>query len=210
MPAGGGYPLPVRTPNTPNSLSMLPTWSAQLQSSKNNLVNLYFTSCLSRLVGYCISQRLSLSLSSCLRPAPRSVIHHASPFVVPLFFSWLFHPFPRLHLSSTFTSHCASLVRLVVAFPSASASPSRRLCPTPRSTIHHTSPLCRAHLTRLVVMTRPPPLVAHLSFGWLLHDPAPQPIVWMAVVCRVITLLPSVGLHLLPLIRDSAQRRPPP
>jgi hypothetical protein len=53
---------------------------------------------------------------------------------------------------------------LVVAFPSISASPSRRLPPAPRSAIHHTFPLCRDHLTPLGVVTRPPPLVAHLSF----------------------------------------------
>ena len=131
--------------------------------------------------------------------------------VMPLSFSWLYHPLLCLHLSSTFTSHRASHVRLVVAFPSASASPSCCLCPAPRSAIHHASPLRRAHhLTRLVVVTRPPPLVAHLSFDWLLHCPVPQPILRTVVVFRVITLLPSVGLRLLPLIRDSARRYPLP
>ena len=98
------------------------------------------------------------------------------PFIMPPpLFSWLFRPLPCLHLLSTFTSHRASLIWLVVAFPSTAASPSCRLRPAPRPAIHHASPLCRAHLTQLVVVTRPPPLVAHLSFGWLLHCPAPQP-----------------------------------
>ena len=266
MPAGGRYPLPARTPNTPNSLSMSPTWLAQLQSSKNNILS-YGTPPDSSWIIFdaCPAVRGSASVrhSSCLPPLSRpchlvgcSIPCHASTSrqpllcIVPLSFGWLLHypapqplpfvvppPSASVHHSSpshlpirrapvvqlvvpplaappplvNLTLHRTSLVRLVVAFPSTSASPSRRLRPAPRSAIHHTtSPLRHTHLTRLVVVTKSPPLVAHLSFCWLLHCPAPQPIVRMVVVGRVITLLPSVVLRLLPLVRESARHCPLP
>jgi len=266
MPAGGGYPLPVRTPNTPNSLLMSPTWSAQLQSSKNNILS-YGTPPNSSWIIFdaCPAVRGSASVHhasrlpplsrpcrsvGCSTPCRPSTSCQPLLCIVPLSFGWLLHypapqplpfvvPPPSASVSHSspshlplrrapvvqlvvpplaappplvnLTSHRTSLVQLVVAFPSTSASPSCRLRPAPWSAIHHTtSPFRRAHLTWLVVVTKPPPLVAHLSFCWLLHCPAPQPIVRMVVVGRVITLLPSVVLRLLPLVRESARRCPPP